>query len=140
MAKAEAFAELYKYLCKEDTNTEPTAESLTKEEYSTGVRTLSQGDEGVLITRSGNRYSPLPVSTMNNNTTNTNTTSTTSYTNTLHAAAASIVPIKVLPTSASIREFDGENPQYKADQSDLIMLTSRTTESLPEAFSNQTVR
>ena len=144
---------------------------------------------------------------MDNNTTTTNTatTSTSSYANTLHAAAASMVPIKVFPTSASIREFDGENPQYKAcqflglcedvmrgssvtsdedkiafirsrlagealhmmntsvlcpyglgmnyakfkknflrvfegDQSDLIMLTSRTIENLPEAISNQTVR
>ena len=56
MAKAEALAGLYKHVCEEDTNTEPTAESLTKEEYFTGVRMLPQGDEGVLITRSGNRY------------------------------------------------------------------------------------
>ena len=61
-----------------------------------------------LETRSGNKYPTLPASTMSNP---SSSSSASPATNSLTTTTAHI---KVLPTSASIRQFSGQDADYSA--------------------------
>ena len=83
------------------------------EKFNTGAgNTLLTDSEDTLdlnnlATRSGNKYPTLPASTMSNPTTSTSTATNNSLTTTN-------APIRVLPTSASVRQFSGQDADYSA--------------------------